>query len=534
MAIVIYTGEAALANELLPSTKGHGMGWGWAVFTFGMAFFLPMQIFGHVSAKLNPAMLLAHLVLGNINFLEWLALSGSTIGGAMLGAFLHWLHFIPHYKTVPEPPALNRGDNLLRRRDAFREDALQIAGYNTRQERQVKWKPPFTGALYYLRGKSGVEVHTGDELLEHYFETEGPRKHSVVIRERSAAGALPTYKKKGNRSLARRTIQVADLQNTLAQMHVENVIRERQCPTCAVDEHVGHEHHDTDPQNDHTAPPTTTAAAPAAAAVADDDAIPPSVPHEHGSAVVTAPVAREHSAPVHAVPHERSAPIGSTAAAAAVAPADQHKPETDGKDHHHHHGAVGHLAAAKASAAAALANIKRREAKAVRNTPQFKAYMAEEEKRAVALYEAALKADQNIKLSIFATRPAIYVPLFNFISEMMGTAMLLLGALLIELSVYYLPASQRAIFTTCVQSFIISWMIVVFIAGLGGPTTYAANPARDFGPRFMHQLLPIPNKGSSEWEYAWIPVVAPLVGGCIAAGLYRALVELIFPGGLPE
>jgi glycerol uptake facilitator protein len=109
-----------------------------------------------------------------------------------------------------------------------------------------------------------------------------------------------------------------------------------------------------------------------------------------------------------------------------------------------------------------------------------------------------------------------------------------LRPLLMVIQVYYLPLDQRAIFTTCVQAFIISWMIVVFIAGLGGPTTYAANPARDFGPRLMHQLLPIPNKGPSEWEYAWIPVLAPLVGGCIAAGLYRALVELIFPGGLPE
>ena len=46
---------------------------------------------------------------------------------------------------------------------------------------QVKWKPPYAGALYYLRGKAGVEVHTGDELLEHYFETEEPRKHASVV-----------------------------------------------------------------------------------------------------------------------------------------------------------------------------------------------------------------------------------------------------------------------------------------------------------------------------------------------------------------
>lgn len=49
------------------------------------------------------------------------------------------------------------------------------------------------------------------------------------------------------------------------------------------------------------------------------------------------------------------------------------------------------------------------------------------------------------------------------------------------------------------------------IAGLGGPTAYAANPARDLGPRLAHAVLPIPGKGDSEWSYAWIPVLAPLV-----------------------
>jgi glycerol uptake facilitator protein len=62
---------------------------------------------------------------------------------------------------------------------------------------------------------------------------------------------------------------------------------------------------------------------------------------------------------------------------------------------------------------------------------------------------------------------------------------------------------------------------------LGGPTGYAINPARDLGPRIMHAILPIPGKGSSDWGYAWIPVVAPLVGAAIASGLYIG----VFPGG---
>ena len=57
---------------------------------------------------------------------------------------------------------------------------------------------------------------------------------------------------------------------------------------------------------------------------------------------------------------------------------------------------------------------------------------------------------------------------------------------------------------------------------LGGPTGYAINPARDLGPRIMHAILPIAGKGSSDWEYAWIPVVAPLIGGALAALVYGA------------
>ena len=55
---------------------------------------------------------------------------------------------------------------------------------------------------------------------------------------------------------------------------------------------------------------------------------------------------------------------------------------------------------------------------------------------------------------------------------------------------------------------------------LGGPTGYAINPARDLGPRVAHALLPIPGKGSSDWSYAWIPVVGPVVGGILGAGAY--------------
>ena len=61
---------------------------------------------------------------------------------------------------------------------------------------------------------------------------------------------------------------------------------------------------------------------------------------------------------------------------------------------------------------------------------------------------------------------------------------------------------------------------------LGGPTGYAINPARDLGPRIMHAILPIAGKGDSDWSYAWVPVVGPLIGGALAAGAF----ELFYPG----
>lgn len=72
----------------------------------------------------------------------------------------------------------------------------------------------------------------------------------------------------------------------------------------------------------------------------------------------------------------------------------------------------------------------------------------------------------------------------------------------------------------------IGFFVFTAILGLGGPTGYAANPARDFSPRLAHFLLPIPGKGKSEWYYAWVPFVGSLLGGCAGAGLY-ALVQLL-------
>jgi len=121
--------------------------------------------------------------------------------------------------------------------------------------------------------------------------------------------------------------------------------------------------------------------------------------------------------------------------------------------------------------------------------------------------------DLGAKLAVFATGPAIRHTPSNLISEILGTAVLLFGLLSIG-------ANE---FTEGLNPLIVGFFIVAIGLSLGGTTGYAINPARDLGPRIAHALLPIPGKGSSDWKYAWIPVVGPLLGGVLGAKFYQTV-----------
>ncbi|HET9380684.1 MAG TPA: MIP/aquaporin family protein [Streptomyces sp.] len=117
-------------------------------------------------------------------------------------------------------------------------------------------------------------------------------------------------------------------------------------------------------------------------------------------------------------------------------------------------------------------------------------------------------------LGIFSTGPEIRNPVQNLLTEIIGTVVLLLAVLTQGLN-----AEGNGL---GVLGGLVTALVVVSIGlSLGGPTGYAINPARDLGPRIVHALLPLPNKGGSDWSYAWIPVVGPLIGGAIAAGIYN-------------
>ena len=132
--------------------------------------------------------------------------------------------------------------------------------------------------------------------------------------------------------------------------------------------------------------------------------------------------------------------------------------------------------------------------------------------------------DPGAKLAVFATGPAIRHTSANFIGEVIGTAVLLFGILAIAANAQTLSkpgdVDLSFVFSRGLQPLLVGVLILGIGLSLGGPTGYALNPARDLAPRLAHAILPIPGKGGSDWEYAWIPVVAPIVGGVAGAGLY--------------
>ena len=122
-----------------------------------------------------------------------------------------------------------------------------------------------------------------------------------------------------------------------------------------------------------------------------------------------------------------------------------------------------------------------------------------------------LSPDPAAKLGIFCTNGAVRSPLFNMVSEMIGTAVLVIvvGAIF-----------SHGVSATGPAPGLGQWLVASLVWGiglsLGGTTGYAINPARDLGPRLMHAILPIPGKGGSNWRYAAIPIVGDLAGGALA------------------
>jgi len=122
--------------------------------------------------------------------------------------------------------------------------------------------------------------------------------------------------------------------------------------------------------------------------------------------------------------------------------------------------------------------------------------------------------NKDLKLAVFCTGPQIRSSFYNFVTEVIGTFVLVSGVL-------HIVAPQSSL--GALDALPVALLVFGIGLALGGPTGYAINPARDLGPRIMHFILPIPNKRDSDWSYAWIPVVAPIVGAVLAVIVFQMM-----------
>ncbi|MFI6643278.1 MIP/aquaporin family protein [Streptomyces sp. NPDC050504] len=145
---------------------------------------------------------------------------------------------------------------------------------------------------------------------------------------------------------------------------------------------------------------------------------------------------------------------------------------------------------------------------------QFQAHLTDPELVERSKSVEARESAAGPVLGIFSTGPEIRHTAQNLLTEVIATVVLVLAILTQGLN-------NEGKGLGVLGALITSLVVVGIGLSLGGPTGYAINPVRDLGPRIVHALLPLPNKGGSDWGYAWIPVVGPLIGGAIAGGIYE-------------
>ncbi|ULQ48599.1 MIP/aquaporin family protein [Liquorilactobacillus nagelii] len=126
-------------------------------------------------------------------------------------------------------------------------------------------------------------------------------------------------------------------------------------------------------------------------------------------------------------------------------------------------------------------------------------------------FQATKTVNEGNTVGIFSTMPAIKNSLFNFLSEVIATF------------VFIFTLLNLGNFTQGLKPVIVGLLIMVVGQALGGTTGFALNPARDWGPRLAYTILPVPNRSSAHWEYAWVPMLGPLCGGLLASGLQYIL-----------
>lgn len=127
--------------------------------------------------------------------------------------------------------------------------------------------------------------------------------------------------------------------------------------------------------------------------------------------------------------------------------------------------------------------------------------------------------DKGAKLGVFSTAPAIRTTVWNLLSEIIATFVLVF----VIFAIFARNGAANGAPVLGLAPYLVAILVWGIGLSLGATTGYAINPARDLGPRIAHAVLPIPGKGGSDWGYAWIPVIGPLIGGLLAglaAGIF--------------
>jgi glycerol uptake facilitator-like aquaporin len=453
MTLTIFFGESIIANELLPSTKGHGMGYLPVAFGFGLSFGVNIAWFGFISAHLNPAMFLFLAILGKVSWTEFVVCSLADFCGAFFGAVLVWLFYLPHFgfTSLPLPNEF------------------------------------FDSVANYLEGPVSYETNAG-RLASAFGPASKPRKNGNLRGEVRDVFNPPTDQSFLDTTAGSGTSVSEEQKKLLEKMEVRR--------------HRRMDHH----HQLHSAPSSRVGL------FRDNSANIAELLHERdpnilaaagggsNSLIDTTTGPRRHSAQVAGLLHVHD--TDETGKSAEVMVSDR---KTGGE----------HTAEADEE----QANDNDDDGKPLDNKKDFQAY------------QAALQADARAKLSIFATRPAIFNRPYNFFQEAVCTLVLVFGAEMFNLR----RETQSEVVTETeyqdgpfAQTIFVSFYITVLILGLGGVTGLAANPARDMGPRLAHFLLPIPGKGTSEWNYGLVvPLLGPFCGAAVGAGFFM-LMERLF------
>jgi glycerol uptake facilitator protein len=138
----------------------------------------------------------------------------------------------------------------------------------------------------------------------------------------------------------------------------------------------------------------------------------------------------------------------------------------------------------------------------------------------------ALTDDADAKLGTFCTAPAIRRTATNLFGEIIGTFVLVFAVLMASepsIDMGALGVKEAKLGLGSLGALPVGLLILSIGLSLGGTTGYGINPARDLGPRIAHAILPVPGKRDSDWEYAWIPAVGPILGGLLAAGAFATI-----------